>query len=106
MGLILSALEASDRAMPIFLCEVFPSSARQHRPSARIVELNRLYTERAKAHPQVTLLPTWALFADESGDARPSEFPDLLHPNELGYAKWAALLRPALARVRTAPLHK
>ena len=27
----------------------------------------------------------------------PAEFPDLLHPNEVGYAKWAAALRPVLA---------
>ena len=31
------------------------------------------------------------------GDAKPDEFPDLLHPNEAGYAKWAAALRPVLA---------
>src|SRR5215472_17868519 len=27
----------------------------------------------------------------------PEEFPDLLHPNQIGYAKWAAALRPVLA---------
>ena len=32
-----------------------------------------------------------------SGDAPQSEFPDLLHPNATGYAKWAAALRPVLA---------
>ena len=31
------------------------------------------------------------------GDAIPAEFPDLLHPNEAGYAKWAAALRPVFA---------
>ena len=28
---------------------------------------------------------------------RPDEFPDLLHPNDAGYAKWAAALRPLFA---------
>ena len=42
-------------------------------------------------------LETWPLFADASGDAKLAEFPDLLHPNEAGYAKWAAALRPVLA---------
>src|SRR5690606_20334487 len=32
--------------------------------------------------------------ADAKGDALADEFPDLLHPNEAGYAKWAAGLRP------------
>jgi hypothetical protein len=31
------------------------------------------------------------------GDARAAEFPDLLHPNDAGYAKWAAALRPIFA---------
>ena len=46
---------------------------------------------------------TWTVFADESGDARPSEFPDLLHPNAAGYEKWARALRPALSRLPSEP---
>ncbi len=37
---------------------------------------------------------------------RSAEFPDLLHPNLIGYAKWAAALRPIFATLRlmdTAP---
>jgi hypothetical protein len=37
------------------------------------------------------------LFANAQGDAKPEEFPDLLHPNQTGYAKWAAALRPIFA---------
>ncbi len=37
------------------------------------------------------------MFADAKGDAKAAEFPDLLHPNGAGYAKWAAALRPILA---------
>jgi hypothetical protein len=43
------------------------------------------------------VVDTFTLFANEQGDAKPEEFPDLLHPNELGYAKWAASLRPIFA---------
>jgi hypothetical protein len=50
-----------------------------------------------KGNAQVTLLETWPLFADAKGDALPTEFPDLLHPNLAGYAKWAAALRPVFA---------
>jgi lysophospholipase L1-like esterase len=98
MRMILQSLEASDRALPIFLCEVFPSSASVKRPKARVLELNQRYRDLAKSDGRVTLVPTWAVFADDNGDARASEFPDLLHPNALGYARWAQLLRPMLAR--------
>jgi hypothetical protein len=50
-----------------------------------------------KGDAQVTMLDTWLLFADDKGDAKKPEFPDLLHPNKIGYAKWAAALRPLLA---------
>jgi hypothetical protein len=50
-----------------------------------------------KGDGQVTFVETWPLFADAQGDAKAGEFPDLLHPNAAGYAKWAAALRPILA---------
>jgi hypothetical protein len=53
--------------------------------------------------PQVTVLDTWSLFANAHGDAKEEEMPDLLHPNLLGYAKWAAALRPILETVGIAP---
>ena len=93
----MAALERHDRRLPIVLCEVFPSSAAKKRPADQIKALNALYRAAVKDDPQVTYLETWPLFADPKGDASPGEFPDLLHPNEIGYAKWAAALRPVLA---------
>jgi lysophospholipase L1-like esterase len=95
--LILSQLQGHSREMPIVLCRVFPSSASKSRPAGKIRAVNELYAGLARENPQVILLDTWTLFADPSGDAKPEEFPDLLHPNEAGYAKWAAGLRPVLA---------
>ncbi len=97
LKLIVAALERHDRRLPIVLCEVFPSSATKKRPADQIQALNALYRTAVKNDPQVTYLETWPLFADPKGDASPDEFPDLLHPNEIGYAKWAAALRPVLA---------
>jgi lysophospholipase L1-like esterase len=101
MRLILDAILAGCPAAPIVLCEVFPSSASLGRPRERIASLNRLYAALAAARPRVTLVETWSVFAGENGDAKPDEFPDLLHPNKSGYDKWAAALRPVLARVLT-----
>jgi lysophospholipase L1-like esterase len=97
LELILSALERHNARLPIVLCQVFPSSSNEKRPADRIKALNALYLAAAKRHPQVTYLETWPLFAGPDGDATLAEFPDLLHPNEAGYAKWAAALRPVFA---------
>ena len=97
MKLILDALQKYDHSMPIYLCMVFPSSDKKKRPSDKIKEINALYREVAKGEPQISIIETWKLFANEEGDAKAEEFPDLLHPNDKGYAKWASALRPFLA---------
>lgn len=97
LRLILSEIERSDPALPIVLCQVFPSSATKKRPAEQIRRLNELYAAAVKHDPRITWLETWPLFADANGDAPAAEFPDLLHPNAAGYAKWAAALRPVLA---------
>ncbi len=43
------------------------------------------------------MLDTWTLFADADGNAQKDDFPDLLHPNQLGYTKWKLALQPILA---------
>ncbi len=95
--LIIEALSDHDPQMPIVLCQVFPSSAEKNRPTEQIQRINQLLAASVRGNPQVTLLETWPLFANQQGDAKPEEFPDLLHPNEAGYAKWAAALRPIFA---------
>jgi lysophospholipase L1-like esterase len=97
LKLIVASLERHDPKMPIVLCDVFPSSAAMKRPAEKIRAVNALYRAAAKNDARVTYLETWPLFADATGDAKPGEFPDRLHPNEAGYAKWAAALRPILA---------
>lgn len=104
LKLILEALRKQDAAMPVILCSVFPSAESKHRPAEKIKKINDLYRNVAQDEPQVTLLDTWSLFADEHGDAKSGEMPDLLHPNTLGYGKWAAALRPIFETVGLAPV--
>jgi lysophospholipase L1-like esterase len=94
LKLLLDAFRQHDPAMPVILCNVFPSSATKKRPADQIKAINRRYFALLKDQPQVTWLDTYALFANGQGDARIEEFPDLLHPNLTGYAKWEAALRP------------
>ncbi len=97
LRLILDELKRHDPAMPVILCSVFPSSASKKRSADSIRKINDLYLAAVKGDRQVTFVETWQLFANPEGDAKPEEFPDLLHPNPAGYAKWAAGLRPIFA---------
>ena len=95
--LIIAELKKHDPKMPVILCQVFPSSAEKKRPADNIKQINKLLAQVVKTEPQVTLVDTWALFANEQGDAKLEDMPDLLHLNALGYAKWAAAIWPVLA---------
>lgn len=97
LRLIIDYLERYRSDLPIVLCRVFPSSSSKKRPADQIRALNRLYEKAVYGDRQVTVVDTWTLFADSEGNAKVEEFPDLLHPNGTGYAKWAAALRPVLA---------
>ena len=97
--LILAALRDHDARMPVVLCLVLPSSATMKRPSALIKDVNTRLLQLVKNDPQVTPVDTWRLWADANGDAPIAEFPDLLHLNDAGYARWAAALRPVLESI-------
>jgi lysophospholipase L1-like esterase len=94
---LLGKFGAHNPHAPIILCQVFPTSGKVKRPTENIRKLNQLLVAVAQGNEQVTVLDTYALFADAEGDAKPAEFPDLLHPNAAGYAKWRAALWPLLA---------
>lgn len=97
LKLILARLKEHNPRLPVILCQVFPSSETKKRPADKIKTLNQLYAAAVKGDAQFTLIETWTLFANDQGDAKPEEFPDLLHLNDAAYAKWAAALRPILA---------
>jgi hypothetical protein len=94
---ILGAIKARQPSVPIVLCRIFPSATEKNRPAESIRRVNALYEAAVKGDPQVTVLDTWTLFADKSGNADPRWFKDLLHLSPEGYDRWAAALRPILA---------
>ncbi len=95
--LIVDRLREHNAAMPVVICQVMPSSHRKNRPANLIRRINQLILELTADQPQVTVVDTWKLFAAPDNDAPADLFPDLLHPNNAGYAKWAAALRPLFA---------
>lgn len=94
---IIAAIKAHNPTVPIILNRIFPSSASKQRPAETIKAINALYENTVRGDAQITVLDTWTLFANAEGDATSEWFPDLLHLNPAGYARWAAALRPVFA---------
>ncbi len=93
---ILSQLRQSSPALKIILCRVMPRGVAAGRFPETIQRLNQSLDTLSAEIPGVILCDTWSLFAGENGGPRKDEFPDLLHPNGLGYRKWAEALHPLL----------
>ncbi len=66
------------------------------RPPQRIIAAP---ASRAFDDPQVTIAKTYGLFAGDDGASLPEYFPDRVHPNAAGYAKWVGTLRPIFAKL-------
>lgn len=94
VGLIIDSIKQHAADVPIVLCLVMPSSQTKSRPTDAIKQINAALAEAVRGDGQVTVVDTWTLFAGKGGDAKTDEFPDLLHPNRLGYDKWALALSP------------
>lgn len=97
--LIIEQINKFDNKTPVVLCLVFPASEQKSRPASKIKAINDMLTKLASDFDNVTLVDTWTIFANDAGDAKPEEFPDLLHPNEAGYSKWRAALTPAFKKL-------
>jgi lysophospholipase L1-like esterase len=101
---IIDRIEAHNPRTPIVVCQMFPSAAEKKRPADAIKKVNALVAAAVKNDPRVRLVDTWSTFAGPTGDAKPEEFPDLLHPNDAGYAKWVAAIRPVLETLNVVPV--
>jgi len=104
---ILAAIKKANRKLPVIVCKVMPSDASKQRPADKIQKLNALVDKIVKRNKQCVRCDTYSLFADANGNAKPDEFPDLLHLNAGAYAKWAAAVQPILAKfdLKTAKLN-
>jgi len=96
---ILQEIKKFNPHLPVIVCEVMPRSDRNQHPADRIEKLNALVATAIKNDPQFTLCDTWSIYADKNGDCPKDEFPDLLHPNAVGYEKWEAALKPIFAKL-------
>jgi len=93
---IIAALKASSTKLPVVWCKVMP---RQAQFASKIQRLNQIIEDSIGNDPRVVICDTWTIFANEQGSAKKEEFPDLLHPNAVGYGKWAGALQPILVKL-------
>jgi lysophospholipase L1-like esterase/dienelactone hydrolase len=90
---LVAALRTADPALPIVINQVMPRGPREGLYPDKIRKLNALYLEAFAGDPKLRFCDTWTLFDDGSGTCKKEEFPDLLHPNAAGYAKWKGALQ-------------
>lgn len=99
---IVDELHAANPQMPIVINKVMPRGAKAGKFPEQIIALNALYEAAFKDDPKVIFCDTWTLFDDGSGQCKKEEFPDMLHPNAAGYAKWTAALAPIFEKLKLA----
>jgi lysophospholipase L1-like esterase len=99
---IVAELRQANAALPIVINKVMPRGAKPSRFPEKIQQLNTLYEQAFANDPGITFCDTWSVFADNTGQCRKEEFPDMLHPNAAGYAKWTAALTPILEKLGVA----
>ena len=101
--LILAELKKHNPAMPVIVSKVMPSDPSKKRPKEIITRLNSLVDALVKSDPSFVRCDAWSIFADEAGNAKKAEFPDLLHPNKAGYDRYADALTPLLKQTKLLP---
>ena len=99
---IVAELHISNPAMPIVINKVMPRGAKPGLFPEKIKTLNALYEQAFKDDPKVAFCETWSLFNDGNDTCKKDEFPDMLHPNAAGYAKWTAELKPIFEKLGVA----
>ncbi|HEY3897713.1 MAG TPA: GDSL-type esterase/lipase family protein [Chthoniobacter sp.] len=96
---IVAAFHTANPSMPVVINKVMPRGPKPQFFPEKIRQLNALYEEAFRNDPQVSFCDTWSLFDDGTGSCKKEEFPDMLHPNAAGYAKWVAALKPIFSKL-------
>ena len=97
---IVAELEKQNRNVRIVMNLVMPRGPQPGLFPEKIRELNALIVQFATKDPHVVICDTWSTFDDGKGSCKKEEFPDMLHPNKAGYAKWKAALDAAFEQIK------
>ena len=97
---IIAELQKQNRNVRIVLNLVMPRGPVAGRFPEKIEALNALLIKLANKDTSVVICDTWSIFNDGKGSCKKEEFPDMLHPNKVGYAKWKAALDAVFADLK------
>jgi lysophospholipase L1-like esterase len=97
---IVLAIQKQKAGTPVILCRVMPRGAEAGKFPEKIKELNALIDPMVAGARTVAVCDTWGVFATPDGTCKKEEFPDMLHPNGAGYAKWVEALKPIMAKLK------
>jgi lysophospholipase L1-like esterase/dienelactone hydrolase len=99
LKVIIADLHKANPKLAIVINKVMPRGAKPNLFPEKIKTVNSLYEQAFKDDAQITFCDTWTLFDSGNGQCKKEEFPDMLHPNGAGYAKWTEVLRPIFAKL-------
>lgn len=97
---IVAELQKQNRNIRIILNLVMPRGPKAGVFPEKIQALNGLIKDFASKDPSLIVCDTWSIFDDGKGSCKKEEFPDMLHPNKAGYAKWKASLDAIFAKMK------
>jgi len=97
---IVAELQKQNPNVAIVLNRVMPRGPVPGKFPEKIQKLNALIDGLAAADKRLAICDTWSIFDDGKGVCKKEEFPDMLHPNKEGYAKWKAALGEVFARLK------
>jgi poly(3-hydroxybutyrate) depolymerase/lysophospholipase L1-like esterase len=96
---IIAELQKQNPNVPIILNRVMPRGGENNFP-VKIGQLNAMFDALAAADKRLTICDSFGIFNDGSGKCKKEEFPDMLHPNGAGYAKWKSALEETLSKLK------
>jgi lysophospholipase L1-like esterase/poly(3-hydroxybutyrate) depolymerase len=99
---IVAELHKANAAMPVIVNKVMPRGPQAGKFPEKIQALNALLEKAFTGDEKVVFCDTWSLFDNGEATVRKEEFPDLLHPNAAGYAKWREALQPIFSKLQLA----
>jgi poly(3-hydroxybutyrate) depolymerase/lysophospholipase L1-like esterase len=97
---IIAELQKQNPTVGIVLNRVMPRGPEPGKFPDKIKKLNGLIDEMVKKDPRLLECDAWSIFDDGKGSCKKEEFPDMLHPNAAGYAKWKAALDEVFAKMK------
>ena len=96
---IVAELQKQNANVPIIINRVMPRGPQPGRFPEKIQKLNGLIDRFVASDKRLALCDAWSIFDDGTGSCKKDEFPDMLHPNKDGYAKWKTALEAVFAKL-------